>query len=87
MSVGHEGLLLVGDALCHWVGEVDSDYKSKGVLRMLGYLMGQSTTTKVGVLIDVLLQNRKSDARQKLEDMEEFALVAVAPGGELYWER
>ena len=39
MSVGHEFLLLVGNALCHWVGEVDSDDKSKRVLWVLGYLM------------------------------------------------
>jgi hypothetical protein len=37
-----------------------------------------STSTKVGVLIDVLLQNGKSDSRQELEHMEKFALVAVA---------
>jgi hypothetical protein len=53
---------------------------------MLGNLVWQSTSTKVRVLIDVLLQNGKSDARQKLEHMEEFILVAVASGGKLHWK-
>jgi hypothetical protein len=53
---------------------------------MLGNLVWQSTSTKVRVLIDVLLQNGKSDARQKLEHVQEFALVAVASGRKLHWK-
>jgi hypothetical protein len=68
------------------MGEVDCDHKSKRVLWVLENLMCHSTSTKVGVLIDVLLQNWKSDARQRLEHMKEFALVAVASGGKLHWK-
>jgi hypothetical protein len=42
--------------------------------------------TKVGVLIDVLLQSGKRDAEQKLEHMRKFALVAVASVGKLHWK-
>jgi hypothetical protein len=68
------------------MGKVDSDHKSKGVLWMLGNLVWHSTSTKVRVLIDVLLQNGKSDTRQKLEHMQEFALVAVSSGRKLHWK-
>jgi hypothetical protein len=68
------------------MNKVDSDRKSKGVLWMLGSLVWHSTSTKVGVLIDVLLKNWKGDARQKLEHMKEFALGAVASVGKLHWK-
>jgi hypothetical protein len=68
------------------MGKVDSDDKSKGVLWMLGNLVWHSTSTKVGMLIDVLLQSGKRDAKQKLEHMRKFALVAVASVGKLHWK-
>jgi hypothetical protein len=66
------------------MSEVDCKYKAKGVLRMLGYLMWHATSGEVGMLIYVLLQNWKSDARQELEHMEEFALEPVTSGRELH---
>ena len=48
-------LLFVGYVHCHWMGKVDSDDKSKGVLWVLGHLMWDATITEVDVVLDLLL--------------------------------
>jgi hypothetical protein len=66
----HEFTFKLPDADCHRVGGVDSNDKSKGVLWVWRYLVRQVPKSKVDVVMKVLLQNRKGDARQEFEDME-----------------
>jgi hypothetical protein len=52
-------MAFVDDALCHWMEDGDSNDKSKGMSGMFGHLMWHAAIalTKVGVLMDVLLQD------------------------------
>lgn len=46
-------------------------------------LKWHSAAMKLEALIDVVLEDRQSDARQEFEDMKEVSLGAVASGGKL----
>ena len=57
VSSDHECSFFGGNAYCHWVGNVESDCKSKGVFWVWESLKGHTTKSEVVMGTEVLLQD------------------------------